>query len=228
MRRLRGLGVVAGMVLMAAGAVAQSMIGTEEAARRIKAYKGIVTQIPPKDYGSVLDLLQRTRDATDEPQAIDEFRDDDDLAVIETLVDMAALDDRGIRINATLILANVVDNTTLCALIDRLLAGNLSDNARYNLLQVVKVVASYARQENRAWIQAALEQTRVQIGNSESTARTSALVGEIAGVLDRGGPVDPATFAEKYPAEYAACVRLDHIEPLVPTPDTVPPAADGG
>ncbi len=90
--------------------------------------------------------------------AITLFRKSDDHDVIVTLVRAARGQDRGIRINATLILANVADNSSVCVAIDELRDPKLDDNGRINLLQVVRTVASYMYKES--W-QAANKSLRV-------------------------------------------------------------------
>jgi hypothetical protein len=218
MKRLRRLGLVAGLLLSGTGApaaLAQATISISEAVEQIGGYHGKVTTLnPDEDYGSVLVLLKQTRAATEDPEAIKGFRAIDDLGVIRTLLDMAAIDDRGIRINASLILANVVDNTTVCAVIDRLVTGNINDITRYNLLQVVKIVAGYARPDVRQWIEEALASTQSQVEGAENATKTRALVDEIAGVLDTSTPIGPKPLATKFPSDYGACAYLPGIESL--------------
>jgi hypothetical protein len=195
----------------AATAVDQESIG--RSVEKIKAFQDKV--ISEREFGAVVKLLEQARLQTESPSGIEYFRSLDDLNVIMTLVDMATSDNRGIRINATLILANVVDNTTLCAVINKLLSGNINDNSQYNLLQVVKVVAGYAREENRAWIKPVLERTNSLSLNKESYARTIALSDEITEILATSAPVDPLPLAQKYPDEYKACIALPNIAALL-------------
>jgi hypothetical protein len=82
--------------------------------------------------------------------AIPLFRSKDNLDIISVLTFGARSDDNDIRINSTLILGNVVDNTTLCVPLDHLYDQKISANGRVNLLAVVNVVAGYARQQNLA------------------------------------------------------------------------------
>lgn len=80
--------------------------------------------------------------------AIIQFRKQANRDAIITLVRAARGEDRGIRINATLILANVIDNSFVCLAIDELRDPELQDNGRFNLLQIVRTVASYMYKEN--------------------------------------------------------------------------------
>jgi hypothetical protein len=82
--------------------------------------------------------------------AIRLFRNNDNLDIISVLTFGARSNDNDIRINSTLILGNVVDNTTLCVPIDHLYDEAISVNGRINLLAVVNVVTGYAYQQNLA------------------------------------------------------------------------------
>ena len=97
----------------------------------------------PKELSIYLQVLEQGRPLVASPTGIQAFREKDNLDVITKLVQMAKLDDRPIRVNATLILANVVDNTTVCGVLNALF-DDMNENALFNLLQVRSPVSSYA------------------------------------------------------------------------------------
>jgi hypothetical protein len=83
---------------------------------------------------------------------IEAFRKLDNTKVAQVLVHALRSDDRVMRSNALLILANVVDNTTVCVAIDHLYDSEIATtpfgvNGRANLLSVVSVVAPWAYRE---------------------------------------------------------------------------------
>lgn len=101
-------------------------------------------------------------------KAIARFRDSDDRAVIETLVRAARSADRGIRVNATIILANVSDNSTVCVAVDELRDPRLDANGRINLLQVVRTVAGQMTGENAEATRRSLAILRERLGGARA------------------------------------------------------------
>jgi hypothetical protein len=67
---------------------------------------------------------------------------------IENLILAARSPNKELRINATHVLANVVDNTNLCLLLPHFRDPGLTPDGRINLLQVAQVASSYAFKEN--------------------------------------------------------------------------------
>ncbi|WP_224407299.1 hypothetical protein [Afifella sp. IM 167] len=87
--------------------------------------------------------------------AIRVLRAEDDVLDAEILARGARHHDRGIRINSAFILANVVDNSTACVVVDFAyldVAASISDtpaiNGRANLIKIASVVAPWAFREN--------------------------------------------------------------------------------
>ena len=76
------------------------------------------------------------------------FRDYNDLSITTVLTFAARGDDYNARVNSLLILANVIDNTTICVPLDHLYDRDITMNGRANLLGVVSVVAPWAYLEN--------------------------------------------------------------------------------
>lgn len=137
--------------------------------------------------------------------AIKRFRSLDDHDVITTLVRAARGRDRGIRINATIILANVSDNSSVCIPIDELRDPKISDNGRINLLQVVLTVASYMYQENWQATTTTLRIVRSQLDEkgSEDFAGALKFMKEIDARLARNDRKEtPAPARHKSCAEY--------------------------
>jgi hypothetical protein len=79
---------------------------------------------------------------------IETFRELTDLGVTSVLTYGARSDDYNARLNSIFILANVIDNTTVCVPLDQLYDPSISVNGRANLLSVVSVVAPWAYREN--------------------------------------------------------------------------------
>ena len=85
--------------------------------------------------------------------AIAAFREADNLDTMTVLAYGARSDDQNARVNAALILADVIDNSGLCVVIDHLYdpAVNASDagkSGRLNLLGIASVAAPWAYREN--------------------------------------------------------------------------------
>ena len=73
---------------------------------------------------------------------IDEFRNGDDLNVITVLTFGARSEDYDTRLNTTLVLGNVIDDTTVCVPLDHLYDPKISINGRANLLAIVSSAVS--------------------------------------------------------------------------------------
>ena len=93
------------------------------------------------------------------------FRESDTIGVVSVLTYGARSDLYDARLNAVLILGNVIDNTTVCVPLAHLNDPEINDtdygrNGRANLLGIISVVAPWAYAENYD----AIEKTRVAIG----------------------------------------------------------------
>jgi hypothetical protein len=80
--------------------------------------------------------------------AVQAFRSEDTKKTIQLLTWAARGSAEGLRRNATLILAAVIDNSNLCIVLDQLRDPNLTEDGRANLIQVATPAASYAYKEN--------------------------------------------------------------------------------
>lgn len=102
----------------------------------------------------VVDMLEELNSWILTPGQITDFRrwpTDDEI--VKSLIPVAASSYRAARVPATLILANVVDNSNVCHVIAHLQTQrNIDENGRYNLLQVVLQVAAYANDDTADWM----------------------------------------------------------------------------
>jgi hypothetical protein len=171
------LSILAGVVLFASIAAAQSPGSFDCTRARKFLLADAIPRDDLRDWQSVLQCLLRVvaeaaptirsvQDLTDRQDllkatkairvilddnkegAISYFRSIDDLDVISVLSYAARSRDPELRVNATLILGNVVDNSSLCVPMDHLYFPQIDDNGRANLLAVVSVVANYAVGDN--------------------------------------------------------------------------------
>jgi len=99
-------------------------------------------------------------------QSIPLFRKCDDDAVIKPLVWAARGDNRDMRLSAANVLANVVDNTTICFVLHHLYQSRpeLSDDGRANLLGITRAMASYAYLETTAAIEEVIKKLQRELG----------------------------------------------------------------
>jgi hypothetical protein len=121
--------------------------------------------------GDLLAIVKAIRVILDENDAaaIRRFRETDTIAVASVLTFAARVPDgagsvnRDIRLNATLILGNVIDNSSVCVPIDHLYDPKINPNGRANLLAVVSVVAPWAYKPNADNISRMLEFTKAKL-----------------------------------------------------------------
>ncbi|MEQ1951500.1 hypothetical protein [Mesorhizobium sp. CN2-181] len=87
------------------------------------------------------------------PSAIRISRSNDNLDSISTLVTAARGNNQTARVNSAIVLADVIDNSGLCVVIDHLYDPDLGEtndgkSGRVNLLSIASVVAPWAYREN--------------------------------------------------------------------------------
>lgn len=177
-----------------------------------------------KAYGakSVYPLLVALNDRVRSQADIEAFRCRDDLQIVLKLISFAKSDERALRVNASLLLANVVDNTTLCGVLNELLTHGANDSAQYNFWQIVLVVTGYARVENKKWIAATIKDSRESLTDAAAYAKTLRLIEQVEAALARNDR--DATMISIFPAEYEACIALPKIAALETPPAPAPPA----
>lgn len=143
---------------------------------------------------------------------IDAFRCQDSLDTIRKLIAFARIDERTIRVNASLLLANVVDNTTLCGVLEELYDPAVNDNTRYNLWQVVLVVAGYARKENKIWIGDTIADNKRLAAARGNLERTLQKIADVEAALRRNNRTE--SLLETYEPQFKACMALPHISAI--------------
>jgi len=130
-------------------------------------------KIDPRDSPQLVRITGalRTVLVNDSVGALEEFRRLDDLDVISVLAFAARGDDQSARINATRILSDVVDNNTICVILDHLYDPELGSSdsgasGRVNLLGVTSVLAPWAYQENYQNIRRLVDYMRRQVSGA--------------------------------------------------------------
>jgi hypothetical protein len=111
-------------------------------------------------------------------QAILRFRECTTDAIIKPLTWAARGDNQRLRVNAANILANVIDNTTVCFVLHHLRA-TISTAGRANLLGVTNSMASYAYKDNVASITKTIETVTAQIGSSPGFDQSRSIINDI-------------------------------------------------
>ena len=114
---------------------------------------------------------------------IEHLRANDTIQTASALSWGARNVERSARLNATMLLANIVDNNTICVPIDHLydtdfIANESGINGRANLLSVVSVISPWAHRENYHNILRLIEQVGPQI-EGPNLDKTRSLVGDI-------------------------------------------------
>jgi hypothetical protein len=113
-------------------------------------------------------------------QAILRFRECTTDAIIKPLTWAARGDNQRLRVNAANILANIIDNTTVCFVLHHLRDATISTSGRANLLGVTNSMASYAYKENVASITKTIENVTAQIGSSPGLDQSRSIIRDIS------------------------------------------------
>ena len=102
------------------------------------------------------------------------------LMPARALAELAAVDDRSVRLSATRTLANVIDNNTVADVLEVLKAG-VNDNGQFNLLQVLDPVSGFACRENADAILASLDliEKRINQAPPDQYVQTKNIVGKL-------------------------------------------------
>lgn len=121
--------------------------------------------------------------------AIREFRAVDDLATTSVLAFAARSADAGLRVNATLVLADVIDDSTVCVPIDHLYDPSLTSSeggasGRVNLIGVVSVVAPWAYRPTYQNIERLLERLNADVKGQADVAQTREVIANLKARLD--------------------------------------------
>lgn len=119
----------------------------EEWIGRVKPYTSGASSPTPDARAKLLTELSV---ATEDRSSIDRIRKADSVAaVIGSSLILGNTDDPIARKAASLVIINLVDNTTICLVTDHLRRNNgLNASFQLNLLQAIRLVGSYAYREN--------------------------------------------------------------------------------
>jgi hypothetical protein len=141
---------------------------------------------------------ENSKTTTNLDSFISEFRNADDIDAISVLTFGARSNNYQARSNSLLLLANVIDNTTICVPLDHLWDPDLgklekdddySVRGRANLLSVVSVVAPWAYSENFQNIKRAESNVLGKLDRSDpSLKQTIDIISNIQQRLDSQGP----------------------------------------
>ncbi|UWU80781.1 hypothetical protein N2603_20635 [Bradyrhizobium huanghuaihaiense] len=148
---------------------------------------------------------------SDDRLSILRFRQCTTDTIIKSLTWAARGDNQRLRVNSANILANVVDNTTVCIVLHHLRDSNISTNGRANLLGVTNSMASYAYRENVNDISKTLEIVNAQIGSSIGFDQSRIIVRDIYSRLAESENKETSlqTSLKEYCGSYNFNVPLD-------------------
>ena len=141
------------------------------------------------------------------------------ISVARILTYGARSDDKNARQNSMWILANVIDNTTVCVPLDHLYDPAISPSGRANLLAIVSVVAPWAYKENYNNIKTVVAFTQHKLSDSTSDLLdTSSILNNIEQRLqtqnDNTNKIEaiPSNLqtCKHYPLQYAKSQQLSY------------------
>jgi hypothetical protein len=231
MKHVLGYLIFSFVILCGSTAAAQSVevdptcaAGSSKNADEIK---GLVASLESFDgshldvnYADAYSLLAHLNNVVVSNADIAAFRCQDNLQVAQKLIDIAQQGDRTLRISASRLLANIVDNTTLCTVLDKLAGPGLNDDTRYNFWQVVLVVAGYARVENQDWIRSTIAAQKVMLTDSTGYDKTLGKISQIEQSLAQNKRTEK--LVPQFQASYQQCLKLPNIAKFT-APDGAPP-----
>jgi hypothetical protein len=142
---------------------------------------------------TVLDKTSGKSDDVNLNDFVRAFRLADNIAAISVLTYAARSDVLDARLNAVLILGNVIDNTSVCVPIAHLNdpqmdKTNDGPKGRANLLGVVSVVAPWAYRENYDAIDKTVKAVRARLPEDESAKTSLSILDNITSRLKAQGP----------------------------------------
>jgi hypothetical protein len=144
--------------------------------------------------------------------AILRFRECTTDAIIKPLTWAARGDNQRLRVNAANILANIIDNTTVCFVLHHLRDATISTSGRANLLGVTNSMASYAYKENVASITKTIESMTEQIGSSPGFDQSRSIIRDISARMARSENKNTSVEAaslKKYCGDYDFNAAVD-------------------
>jgi hypothetical protein len=139
---------------------------------------------------------------------------DKHVSMISKLVDISTINNPDFRINAGLILVDVTENRTVCAVLNKLIERDLPDASRSNLLQVVKVVSYRLKYSDvKSWMKAMIQQNREFIEKVPNMEKTQNLLSEIERRVD-SKEVKETLERDDDEIYYKQCMELKNIKSL--------------
>ncbi|RJT27263.1 hypothetical protein D3227_36440 [Mesorhizobium waimense] len=204
------------LTLCAAPARAQTMTGqpllSEEAlAGWLTTFKEINIESPTGGLNLVLVThLNALNEWIRTPEDIRRFREwKNDDEIVRGLIPLAAGLRSENRSPATLVLGNVVDNTNVCYVIAYLASTpDIGADGQYNLLQVVRQVASYAFSDTAAWIEKLVEFKERQLKAQSDVENTARLLDRIRDALGKRANGQLLTLRSFSEPSFARCVAV--------------------
>ena len=112
------------------------------------------------------------------------FREVDDINVVSALSYAARSSEKDLRLNAVLILGNIIDNSTVCVPLTHLNDSSLLDtpggeNGRANLLGVISVVVPWAYKENYESITSTAAALETALTDKADTLQTQRILNNV-------------------------------------------------
>ena len=176
------------------------------------------SKIDPQMLGQLVRVTGVVRSilTTQGASAIRSFRRFDNPDSTIVLAFAARSDDPNLRINATLILADVIDNTTVCVPIDHLYDPALlesagGDSGRVNLVGVVSVVAPWSYRENFDNITRLAIKLRNDIAGQDNVAQTKDVLNNLQTRLEFQSTLKAPNMARPLPVGERDCAQYEPI-----------------
>lgn len=204
------------LTLSAAPARAQTMTGqpplSEEAlAGWLTTFEEINDGGPKGGLNLVLvSHLNALNDWIRTPEDIRRFREwKNDDEIVRGLIPLASGLRSETRSPATLVLGNVVDNTNVCYVIAYLTnTPDIGADGQYNLLQVVRQVASYAFTDTATWIEKLVDLKEGQLKAQTDIENTARLLDRIKDALGKRANGQLLTLRSFSEPSFARCVGV--------------------
>lgn len=166
-----------------------------------------VSQALLKATGALNTIVSASADST---TPINHIRKIDDIPFAKVLAWGSRNQDRQIRLATTILLANVVDNNSVCVVLDHLhdqtyMGTAAGQSGRVNLLSVVSVIAPWAYEENYQNILRAVQTIRSAVEDSKDTAKTTDQLSSICGRLAYQEGLKAPNMKQALPRNLRAC-----------------------
>lgn len=148
--------------------------------------------------------------------AIRSYRRFDSPDATIALAFAARSQDPSLRINATLILADVIDNTTVCVAIDHLYDPDLlkpsgGDSGRINLIGVVSVAAPWSYRENFDNITRLAAKLRRDLSGQDNVSQTREVLANLESRLKFQSTLKAPNMLQSLPADMRDCAGYQPV-----------------